>query len=194
MSHSQQEEEDFVLRAVAEIKPGRFLDIGAADGQTFSNTLALAERGWGGVCVEADAEQFRRLTEQHSGRPSVACVQAVVGPFSGIVRFWSCSDLVGTTEPSIREKWAPKVAYRDGYAAQVPLDSILLAFPGDFAVVSIDTEGTSADIWEALDADAVGCRVAVVEYDHHKARVIAHGERFGMRLLYENGTNVVMAR
>ena len=43
--YSQNEEEKYILEAIGE-QVGIFLDIGAYDGETRSNTLALVEREW----------------------------------------------------------------------------------------------------------------------------------------------------
>lgn len=53
MSYSQFDEEQHVLAAFShKTEPGRFLDIGAWDPITFSNTRALFELGWSGVMIE----------------------------------------------------------------------------------------------------------------------------------------------
>jgi hypothetical protein len=50
-----------------------FIDIGAGDGSTWSNSLLLTESGWSGVCFERFAPKFERLTEIHKSRPTVVC-------------------------------------------------------------------------------------------------------------------------
>lgn len=49
--YSQNDEEAIIMRYFAN-RTGRLLDIGAADGMTNSNSLALIERGWRAVLVE----------------------------------------------------------------------------------------------------------------------------------------------
>jgi hypothetical protein len=51
--HSQNDEERHILDAFREGPEGNFLDIGAYDRITLSNTYCLALKGWSGVCVEA---------------------------------------------------------------------------------------------------------------------------------------------
>lgn len=38
-----------------------FLDIGANDGVSISNTLLLEQKGWKGICVEPNREEYKRL-------------------------------------------------------------------------------------------------------------------------------------
>ncbi|SRR6266567_8798456 len=58
-SYSQFEEQDHILRAFVRLDaPGRFLDIGAWDPITFSNTRALVEMGWSGVMIEPSPGPF----------------------------------------------------------------------------------------------------------------------------------------
>ena len=57
-------------------RDGIFVDIGAYDGVTISNTLMLErERGWTGVCIEPLPDIFAAL---HQNR-SCICVQACIG-------------------------------------------------------------------------------------------------------------------
>lgn len=42
--------------------PGFFLDVGAADGFTISNTLLLEENGWKGIAVDAFPRNFEKRT------------------------------------------------------------------------------------------------------------------------------------
>ena len=62
------------------ITRGTFVDIGAADGETSSNTRALALAGWDGLAVEADAASFARLAWRAVDTPRVALARACVTP------------------------------------------------------------------------------------------------------------------
>ncbi len=57
-------------------RDGVFLDVGAYDGVSFSNTLALEELGWTGVLVEANPQQAERCARN---RPVSRVVNAAVG-------------------------------------------------------------------------------------------------------------------
>jgi hypothetical protein len=57
-----------------------YVDIAAGDGETMSNTLALAEAGWEGLAVEADAGEFARLERAYAARPRVRTARVVVTP------------------------------------------------------------------------------------------------------------------
>ena len=57
-------------------RDGVFVDIGAYDGVTFSNTLMLErDRGWTGICIEPLPDIFAALRENRS----CICVQACIG-------------------------------------------------------------------------------------------------------------------
>jgi len=45
---------------------GFFVDIGANDGVTFSNTYALERKGWRGLCVEPHPDVFEQLRRNRS--------------------------------------------------------------------------------------------------------------------------------
>jgi len=58
--YSQNNEEQIILNYLGD-STGHFLDIGAFDGITFSNTYELVKRGWTGVMVEASPRTFIKL-------------------------------------------------------------------------------------------------------------------------------------
>ena len=60
MRYSQNNEQDIIMQYFIGNR-GTFLDIGANDGVTLSNTYALQQAGWGGVLVEPSEEAFNRI-------------------------------------------------------------------------------------------------------------------------------------
>src|SRR5262245_40776731 len=61
--------------------PHRFyVDIAAGDGETMSNTLALARAGWDGLAVEADAAEFGHLARAYGRYPRVRTERVIVTP------------------------------------------------------------------------------------------------------------------
>lgn len=169
---SQTGEQGFVLEWAKRHGPGRFLDVGAADGVTASNTRALALAGWPGVCVEAAAGMFDQLVELYGDAGPVACVQAAVVPLEGhspLVPFHYSHDLVSTTEQANADIWAEHVGFVRCHVAAVTIYDVVRVFPGPYSFVSIDTEGTSVELWEDLrrmqNAFAPGALVIVEAED-----------------------------
>lgn len=153
--YSQSGEQQMILDWVERrgLETGRWLDIGAADGVTASNTRALAELGWSGVAVEAAASQFDSLVDAYHDRRDIALVQAavVVDPrLPALIPFHYSRDLVSTTEQANANVWADLVDFCATHVAAVSVSELLKMFPGPYDLVSIDTEGTSIEIWNQL--------------------------------------------
>lgn len=208
MGYSQYGEEE-VLNALLEkhqIKTGTFLDIGAYDGKTFSNTRALAERGWSGVLVEPAPGPLEALLKLYEGNPRVAIVGAVISASGSrdLIWFWDASgDGLSTTETKHRQKWQAAMdrvgnKFRMFCTIQIPVWDLLSMFPHTYDVVSIDTEGTSSEIWAAIpDAAIRETRVVIVEHDGENDKMIDilnHGTRRGFRVVLCNETNTLLER
>ena len=56
------------------------MECGAADGVFFSNSKKLIEEGWSAALIEADKEQYDKLTAVHQGNSAVSCWNYRVGP------------------------------------------------------------------------------------------------------------------
>src|SRR5665213_3161001 len=77
---SQSGEQAMIMEWAERHGPGRFLDIGSADGETASNSRALALAGWNGCCIEPAALLFDKLATLYADRDDVLCVQAALVP------------------------------------------------------------------------------------------------------------------
>jgi FkbM family methyltransferase len=61
---SQHKQDEYVVNYFKEKKNGVFIDIGAHDGITLSNTYVLEkEFGWTGICVEPMEHEYKKLIE-----------------------------------------------------------------------------------------------------------------------------------
>lgn len=83
--YSQNDEEEFILKAFGAYR-GHFLDIGAFDNITFSNTRKLQELGWSGVLVEPDPRNICKILQ--SVGPNVQVVFAAVSQSFETVRIY----------------------------------------------------------------------------------------------------------
>jgi len=66
-SFSQYGQESFVLDIVHRGARGFYVDVGASDGKTNSNTFLLEQMGWQGLCIEPNPESFARLQQTRTG-------------------------------------------------------------------------------------------------------------------------------
>jgi len=68
---------------------GFFVDIGANDGVTFSNTYALERKGWSGLCVEPHPDVFEQLRRNRSCE--CLCAAAMGSNTTSSFEFWKIS-------------------------------------------------------------------------------------------------------
>ena len=61
--YSQHKQDEFIIDYFKGKKDGTFLDIGAHDGITLSNTYTLeTELDWSGICFEPMPHEFKKLS------------------------------------------------------------------------------------------------------------------------------------
>lgn len=79
--YSQDGQSSFVDKYFKEIECGTFVEVGAADGVDFSNTLYLeAKRNWHGYLIEANRELYGKMISEDVYRPNSIKINACVGP------------------------------------------------------------------------------------------------------------------
>jgi FkbM family methyltransferase len=145
------------------------LDIGAHDGVTLSNTYLLYSKyGWRGTYVEPDARNFAKLCENV---PLGMHLNVAIKPgASATVPLWQCTDGLYTTLSEInKSKWA-KLGFAEPVLVQALSVQQLLQLIATPSLVSIDTEGTSHEIFKALRG-LLQPTAWVVEVDNMSQRV-----------------------
>lgn len=201
--YSQSGEQEAIQAWAARHGPGRFLDIGAGDGQTFSNTRALVEAGWGGVCVEPAPWALDKLTALYARNPRVHVVGAVVtAERRGLIRFVQTrDDHLSSTDEARLEKW-PTVEPEPVTLAAVRLYDLLdyfVSLPGGlFSVVSIDAEGTTMELLRSYQRHpswkAVRCLCAEVEGRDDRRQVEELRAREAGWKMQRTPNNVILTR
>ncbi len=185
---SQHDEEKLVLQYTG--RTGRFLDVGANDGVTFSNTHALALAGWTGVCIEPSPHWASALIKTYPDAQRVTIIAAALGLERGLFGFWSTEGIVNTTEKSMMEKWKKHYPYRQILMPQIVWEDV--APLGPFQMVNIDTEGTSLALFDAMPRELLAAaKVVVVEHNGDRANLHVPA---GWRQVYESPENVVLVK
>lgn len=203
--HSQSDEETYILRHCPPI--GRFLDIGAYDGITFSNTRALLEKGWIGVYVEPCPIAVEKLDlNTKLYWPNVTIVTAAITEETGDVLFYPSGEMVGSLIKGFADRWYPEpLPPVEVYALTPQTLFELLAkdesidsrtIDTDFDMISIDVEGTNKELFELMPWDELSPSVIVIEHDccpnipHDMIKRLA--DRY--HVVYGNKENIVFAR
>lgn len=195
MGHYSQKDEDIaILRSVAHLPTGRFLDIGAYDGIRYSNTYALVEKGWSGIMVEPGLEAFQALLGNHGGNEKLTLIHAAITVEAGAKKFWNCPTTFSTTEPSNRDKFIHEGFSQPFWVQGMSLEQLWYGFccaGGSLDVLSIDTEGTSVDLFKRFLARGFARpRCICVEHDGRKSEVMQ--AIVGYKVIMENEENIVL--
>jgi hypothetical protein len=199
MSYSQNNEEAVLLDYFGDKADGTFLEIGAFHPTRHSNTRALIERGWSGVMVEMSPYGLVDLIESYKDNPRIRIVAGAVTinaqPPASVWLMPKDAEndgAISTTETWHRDKWAGRVSGKHiaMTAATISMTELMWLLPPQIDLVSIDTEGTSAQIASAFDFDRFGVKAVVLEHDG--AQEIAMPASF--RLAAMNTENVIFLR
>lgn len=182
MKFHGQANQDMILWGAlfSDVPHGYFVDVGAHDGVTYSNTLVFEERGWLGVCVEAHPDY---ITDLHKSRKFSYIIHAAAGPqnLPDVTLYGTPFGFLSTVEHSDVSMLDAIHGY-DGIGRKeyhVPmrrLDDILhdVNSPVGFELLCIDTEGYEVEVLKGFTIDYWIPRVILLEgFDtKHKDAVI----------------------
>lgn len=197
--YSQHGEDRWLVKNLKLPEKGVFVEVGAFDGVNLSNTKHFEEKGWTGLCIEADPRQWHKLL-----------VNRTCQKFFGAAG--SNPDLVFDmhSEPT----WSGFGRGGQGIKVPVfPLGRILTLYglgnvldsPGAIDILSLDTEGTELDIW---DSGYFGLhpihhlqypRVVIIEWEtaglpSNEDRIKEHFSKLPYELVHRNVGNLIFER
>lgn len=178
---------------------GFFIEVGANDGVTFSNTYYLEkERNWTGICVEPHPTAFEKLKKNRKATLINACIADAdkEGEFMKIEGY-------GEMYSGLVSKYDEKHIYR--------IDRDLKAYGGSKETIkipcltlnsiiknnnlthidycSIDTEGGELDILETANLQENDITVISVENNYYEKSLKDFMKKFNYRLLGKVGAD-----
>ena len=133
-----------------ERRGGYFLDVGAHDGLTISNTYLLERRyGWTGLCVEANPTTFQKLVRNRRCH----CLNVCLDRDEGEVEFALRDVLGGIVDPALDNRASAGMGAPIIRVKTVPLQKLLKehAAPQIIDYLSIDIEGAEERVLGAFD-------------------------------------------
>jgi FkbM family methyltransferase len=189
--YSQFGEDRVIYPILNDVKNGFFVDVGAHDGITDSNTYLFEKQGWDGICIEPHSVYGKKLIKNRDCK----CVNAVVwNEYKPYVDFHE-------TEPGGWSRVDGGGKYRTVRTRKViayTLDQILAPYNiKKIDLLSIDVEGHEDKVLQGFSLEQYNPRIAIVEnlyMDHRHDKVFkdymgVYGWKQGKR-----GSNIIYCR
>lgn len=187
--YSQNDEERVILANTPE--KGRLLDVGAYDGKTFSNTLALIEKGWGGVLIECSPGPLSGLLTLHKGNDKLTIIGAPLAVEHGkeLLMYDSTGDALSSSDPAHVAKWSGYVKFAPYYTTTVGIGFIATLGNTLYDFINVDIEGQSCQMARSLYQAGFRSPLWCVEMDQGWTDVLAclKGE-----VIHMTGENVIL--
>ena len=163
--YSQIGQDRWVLETVfPNVKDGFFLDVGSGDGTLLSNTKALEERGWRGICIDP-------FPKNMEGRTCQVLKEVVFSESGKRMQFQASGDVGGIRDTL--GKWkgealgAPTVEF-----TTVTLRDVLenTRAPKFIHFVSLDIEGAELEALKAFPFDTYKIGAMAVEHNDEEPK------------------------
>lgn len=178
LTYAQNFEDVLLWRALSDVGPGRYLDIGACDPIHDSVSHAFYQAGWRGVHVEPTPAYASRLRE---ARPDEVVIQAAVTDAPGPIEFYEIADTgLSTGKSSIAETHR-----KQGYEARrvvvptIRLDHLLGLSDDDIHWMKIDVEGMEGDVLRSWGTSDRRPWVLVIEATFPNSQKQSHRQWIG---------------
>lgn len=202
MQYSQYGQDIFIASQYPEGFCGFFIEIGAHDGISFSNTKRLEELGWTGICIEPIPEVFSRL-EKNRTCTTICCA---ISKTLGVADFYRnegytemLSGLVDDFHPMHKQRLdrENKTYSANTKIIQVATRPLSEIFPqGTIHYLSIDVEGAEMSVLQSIDWTATHIDFISVEdnYNDTTMKSFLHSKGFsfvksiGCDRIYKNSS------
>jgi len=200
---SQNNEQQVILNYFKDFK-GTFIDIGANDGETLSNTRALALNGWCGVLVECSPKAFRKLKSLYEGskKGCFYMYEVAIGNNNGKAilhesgPLMSSEDvgLVSSLDKEEVKRFSRTVAYEQVEVKVFRWKTFLnRLYTKEFDFISIDIEGGEIDVLKQMDLSAT--KLICVETNGSQDKKKEFDTLLeGFKVIYTSPENLIFAR
>ena len=185
---SQHREDRWIVEHLELPEKGVFVEVGAYDGIELSNTYHFEQKGWTGLCIEADPRQWHKLLLNRT-----------------CDKFFGAAGPCGNVEFGMMDIPSHSGIGRGGASIKVPslplgvlLDSYKIRHVD---ILSLDTEGTELDVWESglFRTHLPYPRIVIIEWETAglppaKDAIMAHFATLPYMLVHETAGNLIFER
>lgn len=153
---------------------GYFIEVGAYDGESFSNTSCLADIGWKGIYVEPVEEYYCLCKDRHKNN-NIIVENLAIGTTENKIPIY-CDRFFSTTDYAKAKLFSEKIFLGSSFVAsecsQIRLDSLMNKYnvPIGFDLLVIDVEGSEYDVLDSFDIDYWQPKMMIIELiDEHQS-------------------------
>jgi FkbM family methyltransferase len=190
---------------------GSFVEVGAYDGITYSNTWGLAEKGWSGLMLEPVPTLAEAARKNHLNHSQVQIMQKAIGATHENIRLRLAGPYTTADEKQAADyeeiEWASKWMTSETIEVeQITLDYALdgSAIEEDFDVLVVDVEGHEMPVFEGFSLARWFPKLMIIELeDVHPmldanrgshARLTDVITKAGYGIVYKDSVNTVFVR
>jgi FkbM family methyltransferase len=172
-SYAQFGEDLEILQFFANQDRGYYVEVGANDGVSGSNTALLEENGWTGLLIEANPDLIAAIAQARPNSQIINCA-AVADDHVGTITFHKVCDgpenLDGLSTVANRTEFNTIIEAYGGRVEDVvvparTLDDVFTAnqVPEQFQLLSIDVEGVELSVLQGLNLAKFNPRIILIE-------------------------------
>jgi FkbM family methyltransferase len=191
---------------------GTFVEVGAYDGYSYSNTSCLAEAGWVGLYVEPVPAYAKLCRARYKSNKNIRVANIAVGRKEGSTRLHLGDYLTTADDQQLNEyaqTWWGREKFASGKTVVVPvttLDGLLAKYnvrPG-FDLLVVDVEGGEVDVFAGFDMEHWKPKAMIVELKDAAAESRVHRQSHvalsrqilaaGYEIVFKDGINTYFVR
>lgn len=202
---SQNKEEEYILNYFGD-SIGTFIDIGCNNCVTFSNTRALALKGWSGVFVDPSEKAIQNCRELYKDYKKQFYVypvaisshngKAILNESGPLINREDIA-LVSTFHESEMQRFRRTVNYSQIEVKTFKWKTFLNRLSiKEFTFISLDVENDELNILPDMDLSKT--ELICIEHnssEEKKKQYLYYTSKFGLdKIIYESGENLLIAR
>ncbi len=218
MNYAQNKEQEVILNYFDKLNRGvtppdyivngagpTFLDLGANDGITFSNTRALAERGFKGVLVEPSPKAFALLEKNYEGLKGFYLYPYAISGHNGNIILHESGSLINKNDVALvstvnafeMKRFENVTSYTPTMVKCFKWKTFLNRLTiKEFDFISADCEGSEMDFLP--DMDLTNTKLICLEHNGKaelKKQYLECTSKYGLsNIIYESGENIIISR
>jgi len=149
---------------------GYFVEVGAYDGESFSNTSCLADMGWGGLYIEPIYEHYEKCLKRHRNN-DVTVANVSIGLEEGEMTIYRAGLLTTLDKEQLSRykeiDWSKNYQFVEDVCDQMRLDTLMnkLEVPKNFDVLVVDVEGKESEVFQTFDLREWNPKIVIVELE-----------------------------